>query len=494
MSNSTKPQWNSSLVFILAMIGSAVGLGNIWRFPYVLYSNGGGSFLIPYIIAIAVVGFSFVLLEYSVGYKFKKSLYLIYKKIRPKLEIFAWFLLVLIFLVLTYYVTIVGWDLVYLVLSFFKGWGADPVNFFSNSLLQSTDSITGITHIVIIPCVATIAIWLSIWFISHRNLNDGIGKFSKIAIPLLFFLVCVIVFFSLTLPGASIGLTQMFKPDWSSLFNPNIWIAACGQIIFSLSLGMGIAITYTSYLKKGANLTKSASIVVLSNSGFEVFNAIGIFAILGFMSLSSSIPVNDLIVDGTGLAFVAFPEVFNVMGNFAYIIGPIFFLCILIAGITSAFALVEPISFSLSSKFGFSRKKSVTIISVLGILVSLLFTTGAGSYILGIFDTFLNNFALLLGIAIEAIIFTWLYSVDELVDTLNQVTSFKVGKVWRTLIKYILPCLLIILWIVNVVGVLQSTDSIQLYIFGILVVVLLVVPYLLYRAKGKNNNKNIVEN
>lgn len=490
MSNSTRPQWNSSFTFLLAMIGSAIGLGNIWRFPYVLYTNGGGSFIIPYVIAIAVVGFSFLLLEYSIGYKFKESIYNIYRKIRPQLEVISWLVVLLLFFIVSYYVCIIGWDVIYFVLSFFKGWGSDPVSFFSNDLLQSTDSIYGLFHIVPIVFIATLFVWIFIWFISSRDLNEGIGKFSKIVLPLLFILVCIIVFYSLTLPGASIGVTAMFTPDWSSLADPNIWIAACGQIIFSLSLGMAITITYSSYLKKGANLSKNAVIVLFSNSGFEVFNAIGIFSILGFMTATSGIPLNELVIDGTGLAFVAFPQVFNVMGSFAYILGPIFFLCIFIAGITSAISLVEPISASISEKFGFSRKKATTIICVLAFLISLLFTTGLGSAILTIFDAFLNNFALLFEIALEAIIFTWIYSVDKLMDVLNENTIVHVGSWWKYLMKFVLPIILIGLWIVNVINTLQNADALTVAVESVLLVLLIVVPVILYKLPPKES-KNI---
>ena len=481
-----KTEWNSSLAFLLAMIGSAIGLGNIWRFPYILYSNGGGSFIIPYIVALAVVGFSFLLLEYSIGYTFKNSLYNIYKKIKPKFEIIAWFVLVLVFLVTTYYVCIVGWDLIYFFLSFTKAWGSNPNIFFSNTLLQSTDSLSGIFNIVPLVLISSLVVWFFMWFISHKDLNDGIGKFSKIALPLLFVLVCIIVFFSISLPGAATGISTMFTPDWSQLTNYNIWIAAFGQIIFSLSLGMGITIAYTSYLPRGANLTKNSIIVLLSNSGFEVFNAVGVFSILGFMSLNSGISIDKLIVDGTGLAFIAFPQVFNVMGPYAYILGPIFFLCIFIAGITSAIALLEPITSSISSKFGFSRKKSTTIICVLGLLVTIMFTTSSGSFILGVFDKFLNNFGLLFEIILEAIIFTWIYNVDELIKSLNENSLFTVGNWWKYVIKYVLPVILTIVWLTSMISSLSNNGPVEVGIEILLGIILIIVPIILYKLPSRD--------
>ncbi|MEE1133147.1 MAG: sodium-dependent transporter, partial [Methanobrevibacter sp.] len=311
MTETKKQEWNSNLAFMMAMIGSAVGLGNIWRFPNVLYSNGGGSFMIPYIVSLFLLGISFVLVEYAVGFKFKKSIARILYSIKDKLEPVAWFILLIVFLITTYYVCVVAWDFIYIILSFTKAWGANPDLYFANNVLHATESVSGIFTIVPNVLISVFIIWLIAWLIIKRDLNDGIGKVSQILLPLLCLIVVGIVIFSLTLPGASLGYTQIFNPDWSALTNLDVWLAAFGQIVFSLSLGMAIAMTYASYLPEGSKLVDNAIIVAFSNSGFEVFNSIGIFSILGFMALSSGVPFNELVTEGTGLAFVVFPQVFN---------------------------------------------------------------------------------------------------------------------------------------------------------------------------------------
>ena len=483
-----KSQWNSNLTFILAMIGSAVGLGNIWRFPNVLYSNGGGSFMIPYIVALFLLGISFVLVEYALGYKFKTSLARILYKVHSRFEILAWFLASIVFLITTYYVCVVGWDLIYVILSFTKAWGTNPDLFFSNNVLNATDSINGIFTIVPGVLISIIAIWFMAWMIVKRDLNSGIGKVSKILLPLLCGIVVIIVIFSLTLPGAAIGYTQIFTPDWNALTNLNVWLAAFGQIVFSLSLGMSIALTYASYLPEGSKLVDNALIVAFSNSGFEVFNSIGIFSILGFMALTTGVNFNQLVTEGTGLAFVVFPQVFNVMGSAAYIIGPLFFICILFAGITSIIALIESVTYPVSDKFNFSRKKSATIVSVIGVLISSLFATASGSMILGIFDAFLNNFALLFAVLLECIVFGWFYDFDELINTLNQHSRIKVGKTWKTVIKYILPVCIFLLWLDGIYSSLSSGDTISISIMVILTIVIITVPIILAKLPAKNKS------
>ena len=143
MTETKKQEWNSNLAFMMAMIGSAVGLGNIWRFPNVLYSNGGGSFMIPYIVSLFLLGISFVLVEYAVGFKFKRSLARILFVVNKKLEPVAWLILLIVFLITTYYVCVVGWDFIYIILSFTKAWGANPDLYFSNNVLHATDSMSG---------------------------------------------------------------------------------------------------------------------------------------------------------------------------------------------------------------------------------------------------------------------------------------------------------------------------------------------------------------
>ena len=494
MTEQKRSEWNSNLAFMMAMIGSAVGLGNIWRFPNVLYSNGGGSFMIPYIVSLFLLGISFVLVEYAVGFKFKRSLARILFSMSKKLEPVAWFILLVVFLIGTYYVCVVGWDLIYIVLSFTKAWGANPDLYFTNNVLHSTNSMSGLFTIAPMVLISIIVIWFLAWFILKRDLNDGIGRVSKLLLPLLCLIVVGIVIFSLTLPGSSIGYSQIFTPDWSALTYFDVWLAAFGQIVFSLSLGMAIAMTYASYLPEGSKLVDNALVVAFSNSGFEVFNSIGIFSILGFMALSSGMPFNEVVTDGAGLAFVVFPQVFNIMGDAAYVIGPLFFLCILFAGITSLIALLEGVCYSISEKFLIERKKTATAVCIVGFLISTIFATGLGSTILGVFDAYLNNFALLFAILLECIIFGWIYKFDDLIETLNNNSTIKVGKTWKTVIKYILPICIFGLWAHGIISTAISSDSFSATIMILLTIVLIVVPFIIAKLPAINPHYYDVEN
>ena len=482
-----KNEWGSNLSFLLAMIGSAVGLGNIWRYPYVLYSNGGGAFFIPYIVAILIMGIPFLILEYGVGYNFKSSFPKAVKSISKKWEYLGWFLPVAVFMILIYYSAILGWDGFYVIISAFKGWGADPNAYFTGSFLQANDTLGGLGTFVPFVAIAMLVGWVIMWVISHTDLEKGLGRVSKVLVPLLFAIMIFIVLFSLTLPGAGIGLAELYNPDWSLLLNFNIWMAAFGQIIFSLSLGMCIAFTYASYAQDDSDLVSNVLYVALANCGFENFAAIGVFSILGYMSLQSGVAVPDLVTQGTGLVFIVYPTVFNVLGDWASVIGPLFFFTVYLAGLTSILSTIEPLSFSIQNKFGWSRNKTMTILCVFGAAVSMIYATAMGSYILGIADTFVNQIAILIGVIFECIIFAWIFKAENIIPKLNAKSkSIKLGKWWLVVVKYVLPIFIAIVWVGGILEVISSGSMLELAILAILTIILLGATFIFTKLPAKS--------
>ena len=479
---SEQAQWDSSLAFIFAMIGAAVGLGNIWRFSYVLYSNGGGSFFIPYFIAIAIMGIPFLILEYGVGFSFKESFSKIMRKIKPEFEIIAWILVLFVFVVTIYYMVILSWDLVYLLSSFTFGWGTDTADYFVNTVGGSSN-LSNASFLLIPTTICVLLLWIVLWFISHKSVDKGIGKVSKILIPLLFVIMGFIVIYALTLPGAAIGIETLLTPKWDMLFDVNIWLAAFAQIIFSLSMGQAIALTYASYLPENSKLIDNVLIVVASNSAFEIFTAFGVFSILGYMSMTAGTPMIQLVTEGTGLVFIVFPMIFNIMGPIGRILAPLLFLAILFAGVTSALGFFEPMLNSTSNKLGWSRKKTATILSVIGCFFSLILTTGISSYLVGIIDSFVNEFGILLLIGIQCIIFAWFYGVEHFLPALNEHSTFKVGKTWSFVIKYLLPVVLILMWIVGIISLFSTAKSFEIMVDLVIIIAVLVFAFILTKIK-----------
>ena len=238
-------------------------------------------------------------------------------------------------------------------------------------------------------------------------------------------------------------------------------------------MGQAIAMTYASYLPEGSKLTDNVLLVVLANSSFEVFTAFGIFSILGYMSFSTGTPMVQLVSEGTGLIFVVFPMIFNIMGSVGHIVAPFLFLAILFAGITSAVGIFEPMVSSTEEKLKWSRKKTVTLLSIVGCMFSLIFTTGISSYLVGVVDGFVNEFGILFLIAIQCIIFAWIYDVDSLIPVINENSSFKVGSIWKAIIKYVLPIFLIGMWLIGVYDLFSDVDAFEAIVYVIIMVLIL---------------------
>ena len=479
---SQQNQWDSSIAFIFAMIGAAVGLGNIWRFSYVLYSNGGGSFFIPYLIAIAIMGIPFLILEYGVGFTFKESFSNIMKKINPKFEVIAWILVLFVFIVTIYYMVILSWDLVYLGSSFTFSWGTDAANYFV-STVGGSSNLSNASFLLIPTTIGVILLWVVLWFIAHRPVDKGIGKVSKILIPSLFVIMGFIIVYALTLPGAGIGINTLLTPDWSKLTDVNIWLAAFAQIIFSLSMGQAIALTYASYLPENSKLINNVLIVVASNSLFEICTAFGVFSILGYMSFTNGTPMVQLITEGTGLIFIVFPMIFNIMGPIGRIIAPLLFLAILFAGITSALGFLEPMLNTTAVKLGWSRKKTATVLSIIGCIFSLILTSGISSYLVGIIDSFVNEFGILILIGIQCIIFAWFYGVDKFMPALNGLSIINVGKTWKFIIKYLLPLVLVVMWVVGIIQLFSTAKTFEIIVDLIIIVLVMAFAIVLTKVK-----------
>ena len=491
---SKENQWGSTISFIFAMIGSAVGLGNIWRYPYVLYSSGGGVFFIPYIIAILLIGIPILFLEYGIGFKFKSSFAKTITQIDSRWQFLGWFVPISLLTVMIYYSSLLSMDGIYVFLSMFKGWGADPNSFFTNTLTQSSASVTGILHFIPIIALAIILVWVIVWYISHRDLEKGLGKVSRLLVPILFFIMIMMVVFSLTLPGASIGLAELYKPNWSLLTDFNVWMLAFGQIIFSLNIGLSGTITFAGYLNEDTDIISNTIIIALANSIFENISAIAVFSILGYMSLQTAMPVQDLVSQGTGLIFIIYPAIFNILGQWAYIIGPLFFLTIFIAGLTSILTMIEPISFSIQNKFNISRKRTVTILCIIGGLISLVYATSFGGTLLEYVDTYINQIAILFCLILECILFAWIYKAENLIEVLNSKTrSIRVGKGWVFIVKYLLPIGISIVWLGGMAEIISTYSMERLGITLIVAVIIIAVCLVLTFKKATNPNWDKLE-
>lgn len=436
--------FSSRRIFILAAIGSAVGLGNIWRFPYVAYQGGGGAFMIPYLVALICAGIPFLFLDYSVGHQFRGGPPLSFRRISKKAEWLGWWQVGICAIIATYYAAILAWAARYVFFSVDQAWGTDPEGFFTGGFLQVADTASVSLDFVPGVLVPLVLVWLVIIVIMALGVDKGIGLFSAIFIPILVVTFGGLVVQSVFLPGAAAGLDAFFTPQWAALLDYKVWMSAIGQIFFSLSVGFGIMITYSSYVDRKTDMTGSGLVVGFANSSFELLAGIGVFAALGFMATASAVAVNEVVSSGIGLAFIAYPTIISQAPGGAFL-GVLFFLSLVIAGATSMVSILEVGVSALREKLGLGRVAG-TMLVCLPLAIASCFFLGSttGLYVLDTLDAFVNSFGILAVALVSMVMLTYAFRrLPMLRDHLNGVSSFKVGRVWVALIGGIVPLALL---------------------------------------------------
>ena len=418
--------------FIMAAIGSAVGLGNIWRFPYTTYENGGGAFIIPYLIALLTAGIPLLFLDYAIGHRNRGGAPLSYRRVSPHFEVFGWWQMMVNVIIGLYYAVVLGWAASYTYFSFTGAWGDKPIDFFIGEFLKMGDIKNGVSfEFVGMVTGPLIAMWIVALGVLSMGVQKGIAKASSVLMPVLVVMFMALVIYSLFLPGAAKGLDALFTPDWSKLSNPSVWIAAYGQIFFSLSIGFGIMVTYASYLKKESDLTGSGLVVGFANSSFEVLAGIGVFAALGFVATAQGQEVSEVAKGGIGLAFFAFPTIIN-KAPFGEVLGVLFFGSLTFAALTSFISVIEVIISAIQDKIRIRRGKVTFIVGVPMMLVSvILFGTTTGLPMLDVFDKFVNYFGIVAVAFASLIAIVANEKLGLLGNHLNETSSFKVSFFWR---------------------------------------------------------------
>ncbi|GGA76773.1 sodium-dependent transporter [Ornithinibacillus halotolerans] len=439
----TRSQWGTRAGFILAAVGSAVGLGNIWRFPAVAYDNGGGAFLIPYLFALLTAGIPILILEFTMGHKYRGSAPLTYRRMNKKTEFIGWWAVLVAFVISTYYSVIIAWAMSYSVFSFNLNWGSDTGAFLMGDYLKRTVAPGELGSLVPGVLIPLILVWVITLGILFKGVKKGIEIANRIFIPALVIVFLIIVIRAITLPGALDGLEAFFTPDFSRILDPEVWVAAYGQIFFSLSIAFAIMITYSSYLPKKSDLTNNAFITGFGNSSFEILAGIGVFAILGFMAGQVGVPVDEVVSAGVGLAFVVFPEIINQFPGLNALFGFLFFASLVLAGLTSLMSISETYISGLMDKFKISRGKAVAFGGGTAALISLLFATQGGLYLLDAADYFINQFGVALLGLIEVVLIAWvLREIKNLKEHANEISDIKLGSWWTVSLSFITPIVL----------------------------------------------------
>lgn len=443
--NKERAQWGTRAGFIFAAVGSAIGLGNIWRFPSVAYENGGGAFFLPYLFALLTAGIPLLILEFTIGQKLRSSAPLSFFKLRKGAEWLGWWQVIVAFIIATYYAVILAWSLSYAYFSFKSTWGDDTEGYLFNSFLkvlpgEDAGAVGSIVPNVFFPLLI---VWVLALVILFAGVKKGIERANRVFIPLLVVMFAIIVIRAITLENATAGLQAFFEPNWAQLANGKVWVAAYSQIFFSLSIAFGIMITYASYLPKKTDITNNAFITGFANSGFELLAGIGVFATLGFMAGQIGVPVKEVVSGGIGLAFVVFPQIINEIPTWPNLFGFLFFASLFLAGMTSLISIAEVFISSFQEKFSITRNKAVTFGAGGAAVISVLYSTQGGLYIFDTVDHFINQYGVALAGLVEIVFIAWIArELSNLQNHANSMSDIRLGVWWKICLGLVTPLVL----------------------------------------------------
>lgn len=438
-----RAQFATKIGIIAATVGSAVGLGNIWRFPYMAGENGGGAFLIIYIICVIILGIPLMCAEFAIGRKSRVNAGRALKVLAPKSKwhVIGYIGILASTLILGYYMVIAGWVVEYIYQSL-KG------TIFAGSAEQISQNFNLFKTDIWRPLVWVVALLVINYLIISRGVTKGIEKASNIMMPMLFVILLIFCGYTLTLPGAAEGLKYLFNPDFSKI-NGNVILSAMGQAFFSLSIGLGILITYGSYFKKGVNLPKTGLTVALLDMLVAILAGVMIFPITSTFGISPT--------EGPDLMFVTLPNVFSQM-FMSNLLAVLFFLFAGVAALTSTISLLEVAIAYVIEEFKVSRKKGsiiiLSIVALLSLLSSLSFSvlSGVTLFDMNFFelsDYFSANILLPTGGFLLAIYVGWVMKKEDFRHELGG--SAKVSNLTYNLIlfsvKYIAPVAIIFIFL-----------------------------------------------
>ncbi|MFQ5969306.1 MAG: sodium-dependent transporter [Nitrososphaerales archaeon] len=432
---SNREQWGSYVGFIFAAIGSAVGIGNIWRFPYIVGTSGGGAFLVPYLIIIFTFGLSFMILEFAVGRHYQTSVITSLINIRKKFKWLGVAIVSVVSAILSYYLVILGWILSYFLLMLF----GLPLAFdtFADSLypLISFFAILGINYAII-----------------RSGVTRGIERLNKIGVLLLIGIMIPLTVLGVLLPGSDKGIDFYLMPDFSKLSDPAVWSTAFGQAFFSLSIGTGILLTYGSYLREKRSLLTSSIVIIIADLIIAFMAGLMVFSIVFAFGMDPA--------EGTSLVFRAMPSIFSHM-EFGMIVGALFFFLLLIAGLTSSISMFQVPVASLEDSLGFSRHKSALIIVMLLLVVGLpsalsYSTLNLQAFAMPFFDLMdfmFGTFGIAISAAIFVIVVGWFMQKEKILEQVNLNSPVKIPTWMLTVVKIAAPALIISTIITQIVGI-----------------------------------------
>ena len=495
-----KQLWSSKWTFILAAIGAAAGLGNLWKFPYLTYNNGGAAFLVAYVICLFVLAKPIIMTEVAMAQKFKTDVLGSFDKAAGGVgRFFAWLILGLVIGLGAYYAGIISWAFNYLYASPTLGWGADAQGYFFNDLLNYKADPAGYGSMSIALLLGLIATYGAVYLSIFKGVLS-VGSVVKWTVPLPFLFLFILFLNSTTLPGAFEGFKFFLVPQWEMLTEVSLWKDAITMSFFSTNVGLALTVTYAQYNKEKTDIVHASWMVGIGDFLVSFVAGLAIFGTLGYMASLQGVPVTDVVAKSIGLVFIAIPTGLSQLPFIPQVFAVLFFASIVLLAIDSMFALLETAISALRLQFGKLKKmkleKLVAICCAISLLLSLLFIGENGLTRFDTLDHFLFSHLFYVAITAQVIITGWFMPVDELRQYINSVSKVQLGSWFNVIIKFLAPIVFIGLYVSSIPKALKEnyegyTDQTILF-WGIIPVVLVVLIALFLASKpltGTTKNK-----
>ncbi|MBP5331629.1 MAG: sodium-dependent transporter [Lachnospiraceae bacterium] len=456
-----RDNWSSRSTFILAAVGSAVGLGNAWRFPGLAAKHGGGAFLLVYLIALFLLGIPLLAMEIAMGRRIHQGVPGTLRTINKKAEHIGWIAVSNGLFISVYYAVVFAWVILMFFLSYkFAGFtGAEDGIAQASSLWLTTIKTTGTTSgydTISLPVLGCLILAWGSCYYCIRNGSASVGKVVKYTVSIPVLCLVILAIRGITMPGAGEGLAKLFIPDWSALSDSTLWVDAIGQVFYSLSVAMAIMFAYGSYLDNKANVAVDTIIIAVSDMLISVLAAIVMFSTMAGTGM-----LDNMTASGISTAFIVYPQAIVNLTNVPVvnaIFAFVFYFCLITLAIDSLFSIVEGTTTAISDKFKLNKKKTTIIMCIIEFIIGIFFCTGAGLAWLDIVDNFINSYTLVLTGILEAIAVGWFFKTSKVLEEINRNTEkFKMPVAWfYPSIKVIIPVVLSLLFIWNIVSLFKN--------------------------------------
>lgn len=432
----------------IAAIGAAVGLGNFWRFPFIAHANGGGSFLIPYLIVTVILGLPVILLEFSAGRSIGGSIVTVIEKRLQRPSWLGWAIGLNCFVIVTYYTVVLAWASSYVYHSIGINWGTNAGEFFANQVLNRSSGPWEMGAPQLPLLFALGLIWLIIFWITSGNLRR-IESVLKYTVVLPFIVVFILLIRAVTLEGSADGITRFFQPEFDKLFSAKTWSEATTQVMLSLSIGMGQLVAYSSR-GRTKGVARAGLATVIGNTFFSILAGITVFATLGFLVAGNG-EMWSQFGAGPGLVFEAYPAAIAQLPWGATLFGILFFMMLIFLGIDSAFAVIEANLLPIEERTNITRRRISGVLCLAGFLFGVLYTTRAGIFWLDIIDHIVAYYGILLAVIIECILLSWSGNLFTKIKA-SFGLSDNLSKAVEISTKWVVPVILTIIITISLIS------------------------------------------